>query len=99
MNFDGATVLCRAPNLAQRLFEGELLVITARDGMLHRFNEVGTFVWELLAKAVTVDAIVAAVAHAFGGFDPEKNRGDIERFIEELLHKKMVVAAPETVSG
>ena len=87
------TVIRRAPDLAQRVFEGEMLVITARDGMLHRFNEVGTFIWRLLDNAMTVEAMVTAISEAFSGFDPVKNWGDIERFLDELRQKKLIVAA------
>jgi hypothetical protein len=84
------TTVCRAHNLAQRLFEEEMLVISSRDSMLHRFNEVGTFIWGQLEKAMTVNDILAAVADRFEGFDPKQNRPEIETFLAELEKKGLV---------
>jgi hypothetical protein len=84
------SIVARAPNLAQRLFEEEMLVITANDSMLHRFNEVGTYIWSLLEKDRTVHDILVSIEERFEGFDKKQNQGDILRFLEELRQKKLV---------
>lgn len=83
-------VLSRAANLAERLFEERMLVITARTGTLHRFNEVGTFIWGLLEKPRRVGEIVDAVAAGFEGFDKKEGCGEIGRFLEMLREKGLV---------
>jgi hypothetical protein len=90
MTIPSNCTICRAPNLAQRLFEEEMLVISSRDSMLHRFNEVGTFIWGQLEKAMTVRDLVADVADHFGGFDSKRNRSEIEVFLTELEKKGLV---------
>ena len=84
------STVCRAPNLAQRLFEGQMLVISSRDSMLHRFNEVGTFIWGQLENAQTVHALCAAIADHFEGFDSRRNQSEIETFLAGLEKKGLV---------
>jgi hypothetical protein len=90
MTIPSNSTICRAPNLAQRLFEEEMLVISSRDSMLHRFNEVGTFIWGRLEKAMTVNALLAEVADHFEGFDLKRNSSEIETFLAELEKKGLV---------
>jgi len=82
--------IVRADNVAQRLFEERMLVITPRDSMLHRFNEVGTFIWQLLETPKTADEICEAIKIQFDSVDEKKLTDDITVFIEKLLEKKLV---------
>jgi hypothetical protein len=88
----------RSTRVAQRLFEDRMLVITAGDSMLHRFNEAGTFIWQLLEKPRTISAINTAVSQHFEGFNPAKDSDELCRFLEQLMKKKCVEIAP-TVGG
>jgi hypothetical protein len=84
------SIVERAPNLAQRLFEERMLVITSRDSVLHRFNEVGTFIWQHLEKPRVVTEIAQAIASRFDGFDEKKNRSEVETFLGVLEKKGLV---------
>lgn len=83
-------VVSRSTRIAQRLFEDRMLVITAKDSMLHRFNEVGTFIWQLLEKPQTVGAICSSVASHFDGFKTEKQSSDLYHFLESLEKKTCI---------
>jgi hypothetical protein len=87
-------VVSRATRIAQRLFEERMLVITAQDSQLHRFNEVGTFIWQLLEKSMTVGAICTAVEEHFDGFDAGKSFQEISDFLVSLEKKKCVSICP-----
>ncbi|MBN1129587.1 MAG: PqqD family protein [Chitinispirillaceae bacterium] len=95
------SVVARAPGLAQRLFEERMLIITSRDSMLHRFNEVGTFIWGLLEKPRHIAEIVEAIAARFDGFDKKKNRAEIVAFLAGLAEKGLVRSeeVPCTLKG
>ena len=93
MGYKPTDIVSRAQHLAHRLFEDRVLVITAKDSMLHRFNEVGTFIWQQLEKPRSAGEIHAAVARHFAGFDPEENDGDVRRFLETLVKKGCVEIA------
>jgi hypothetical protein len=83
--------ISRAPALAQRLFEGSMLVITAKDSMLHRFNEVGTFIWRAIEQPRTVGDICALVAGNFADAQGDEVTRDALSFLQELRGKGMIV--------
>ena len=63
------TLIQRSDLTAGRLFEGSMLVITSDDSMLHRFNEVGTFVWQCLEKGpMSIDQVCREIEGRFSGF-------------------------------
>ncbi len=95
MTSEKNAAIVRADNVAQRLFEERMLVITPRDSMLHRFNEVGTFIWQLLETPKTADEICEAIKTQFDGVDEEKLTDDITVFVEKLLEKKLVEVEQE----
>ena len=93
MTISKDSIVARAPNLAQRLFEERMLVISPRDSMLHRFNEVGTFVWQTIEQGTALNDILVSVQERFQGFDSKKNRTGIIAFLEELETKGLVTVA------
>lgn len=90
MTLSSTDSVSRSNKIAHRLFEDRMLVITARDSMLHRFNEVGTFVWQFLEKPKTVSDICSAVASHFEGFIEKKHSSDLFLFLEDLEEKSCI---------
>jgi Coenzyme PQQ synthesis protein D (PqqD) len=95
MALSPAIIVSRSTRIAQRLFEERMLVISAQDSKLHRFNEVGTFIWQLLEKPATVGAICAAIEEHFDGFDAGKSFQEISDFLVSLEKKKCVSICPQ----
>jgi hypothetical protein len=91
-------IVSKSDKLAQRMFEDRMLVVTAEDSMLHRLNDVGTFIWGLLDSPRTVDDICRAVAAEFDGVDAVAVEKDVVRFVDELRGKGLVEvnAGPQT---
>ena len=90
MNITKKDKIERSQNVAQRLFEEQMLVINPKDSLLHRFNEVGTFIWQILDTPKTVEEICAAVKEHFEGVDDEQAFEDVTRFIIKLNEAKLV---------
>ena len=84
------SIVERAPNLAQRLFEERMLVITSRDSVLHRFNEVGTFIWQILDKPLAVREIFNRIQAHFAGYDEKESQKEIYVFLEGLKKKGLI---------
>ncbi len=82
--------IVRADNVAQRLFEERMLVITPRNSMIHRFNEVGTFIWRLLETPKTKDEICSSIMEHFDKVNSETLHTDIAVFLKKLQEKKLV---------
>ena len=84
----------QSTRVAQRLFEGSMLVITAHDSMLHRFNEVGTFIWKIIDRPVTIEEIGNSICKNFSEVNKEKMYSDLFLFLSEI-HKKQLVTIQE----
>lgn len=90
MNVNSTSVISRTTNIAQRLFEERMLVITPKNSMLHRFNEVGTYIWRLLETPKTTGELRTAITEHFDGVDETRLKEDIVVFLEKLAEKKLV---------
>jgi hypothetical protein len=87
-------LITKNTRIAQRLFEERMLVITAKDSMLHRFNEAGTFIWTILDKPISIKEICKALEENFNCFGAQKNYKEISDFITALKEKDLVRIEP-----
>ena len=83
--------LAHAPKLASRLFEERMLIITPSDSKLHRLNEVGTRIWQLLEKPATINDLCHGIEKTFDGFDRMKNLPEILEFLHQLVSRGLLV--------
>ncbi len=88
-----SSTVSRSKRVAQRLFEGRMLVITVDDSKLHRFNEVGTFIWQLLGAPLSVEEMGRRVAGHFEGCSQEQAQNDVIAFVEALVQKGLVTVS------
>jgi Coenzyme PQQ synthesis protein D (PqqD) len=83
-------------HIAQRMFDDQMLVITAKDSMLHKLDDVGTFIWGSIYNNLSIKEICDLLQESFDGFDSQKNLADVCSFIETLEKKKLVVVQHHT---
>jgi len=74
---------------ASRIVEGEAVIFTPEDSMIHSLNEVGTRIWELLEQEKTIEDIVKVICQEYEVEEKEAEQ-DITKFINEL-HAKGIV--------
>ena len=87
-----STFLSRAPRLAQRLFEGRMLIISPADSMLHRLDETGTFIWEQLETPQTLGVLLDRLDAHYNGFDRAAQAEEVFDFVKSMVEKKLMVA-------
>jgi hypothetical protein len=91
MSLSPDDIIIKNTQIAQRLFDERMLVITAKDSMLHRFDEVGTHIWSILDNHLSVKEICESIEENFEGFDSKKNTPEIISFLETLEKKHLVM--------
>ena len=84
------SLISRSKNVAERLFEGEMLIITPNDSKLHRLNKLGTFIWGKLHNKISLNEICNMISEAFEGYSEEKNFPEICGYLLELEDKKLI---------
>ena len=76
--------------LAERIIDGEALIVNAEGGEILVLNATGAFVWQLLDGAHDVAAITAGVEREFE-VDHATARGDLEAFLSHLAERGALV--------
>jgi GeoRSP system PqqD family protein len=69
--------------LAERVIDGEAVIVNAHGGEILVLNEVGAEIWHLLDGQHDVDAIVAHVLASFE-VDEGTARADVREFLDSL---------------
>jgi hypothetical protein len=83
-------IITKNPKIAQRMFEQRMLVITAKDSMLHRFNEVGTYIWSIIDKPLSLNEVCVSLENHFNGFALKKSFHEITGFMETMEKKNLI---------
>ncbi len=71
------------PRTAGRVIDGLAFVVTPDDNKLHSLNATATYIWQLTETGRTVAEVAASLANRFD-VDPDRARGDVARFCEDL---------------
>ena len=95
MKIDSSCIISRVGTIAQRMFEERMLVITPKNSMLHRLNEVGTFIWQQLETPKTVEELAASVKYHFSGVEEVQLEQDLAAFLEKLAERKLIECGSE----
>ncbi|HEY9723742.1 MAG TPA: PqqD family protein [Oscillatoriaceae cyanobacterium] len=77
------------PRVAARVVDGETLILTPADSVLHTLNPVATRIWELLSEHRTLDALVAALTREYD-VDRAVAEQDVRNLLTELAEKQIV---------
>jgi len=81
--------LCRRPEIAWRVIEGEAVVVNPRTGLVYPLNPVGTRCWELTDGTRSEEEIIAVIAEEFDA-PKEVVRGDVAQFMRTLQEKGLL---------
>jgi hypothetical protein len=91
MTFPESTRFRQSDRVACRVYDGSAEVITLDEPIRqHQLNRVGTCIWEMAERGVTLDEIARGVSTRFA-VEPGQARDDARAFVEELVAKKMLV--------
>lgn len=89
-------VVTRNKDVAWRVIDGEAILISAEDSMLHSLDEVGTRIWEMADGAATVGSIIQTICAEFE-VDEAQAETDVLEFVTNLASEKLrllVVSEP-----
>jgi len=76
--------------VAARVVDGKALILDPQTDGLQRLNDVGSFVWTLVAERQhTPVEIMAAVHHTFEVSKDEADR-DVQKFLQALAARELI---------
>ena len=88
MSEDG--IVCPHRRVAARVVSGQALILDPKTDGLQRLNEVGSFIWALIAERThTASDIREAVLESFE-VSPEDATADVATFLDNLAAKELI---------
>ena len=88
----------RNPILAWREIDGEIVIVSPNDSVLHELNETGSFIWKQLDGRRPAVEIAAGLAAEYD-VEPEDALRDIEALLGELASRQLLVPADSLTTG
>jgi len=82
--------LTHNPLAAWTEIEGEIVVISPQDSVLHELNGTGSFIWRHADGQRSAGDIAELMAGEFE-VTPEQARADADEFVAYLVEKKLLV--------
>jgi hypothetical protein len=76
--------IARSKEIAARVLEGEMMIMSARDSTLFSLNELGTIIWQAADGATSLEEIVAQKICPEYDVEPGQALRDAEAFVREL---------------
>ena len=88
------------PDTPARTIDGEAIVITPEDSMLHTLNDTATFIWDRADGSRTLESIAEEMLQEFE-VDADTLRRDALAFVEDAVRRKLLLVsdAPEQGAG
>jgi hypothetical protein len=80
-----------------RVTDGEAVILDLGAGEYFGLNQVGSRIWELLARGQTVPELCSTISVEFE-VSEEVAQADIEAFLETLLSANLIEVNTESVS-
>ena len=80
------------PNAAWREVEGEVVIISPEDSVLHELNETASFIWKHSTGEHTAEEIARRLADEFD-VEAETALADACELVNHLEQKKLLICA------
>lgn len=78
------------PDTPARTIDGEAIVITPHDSILHSLNETATFIWDRADGSRTLAEIADEMVQTFA-VDHARLRADAQAFVEQAVDKGLML--------
>lgn len=84
----------RVETAVWRIIDNQAVIVSPMDSEITILNEAGTLIWKLIDGAREINQIAKELCREYE-VSQEEVKKDIEEFIEDLMHKKMVTISEE----
>ena len=94
-----ALYIARSRDIAARVLDGEMMIMSARDSTLFNLNEVGTVIWQAADGATSLEDIVARQVCVEFDVEPAEALKDAEAFVRELAEHGIMLLSDEPIKS
>ena len=83
--------IAHSKEIAARVLDGEIMIMSARDSTLFSLNELGTIIWQAADGATSLEEIVAQKICLEYDVEPGQALKDAETFVRELAEHGILI--------
>lgn len=91
--------ITRSKEIAARMLDGEMMIMSARDSTLFSLNELGTIIWQAADGETTLQEIVERKICPEFDIEPEEAAKDAESFVRELASHGILVLSDQPLGA
>jgi hypothetical protein len=91
--------IARSREIAARVLDGEMMIMSSRDSTLFNLNELGTMIWQAADGATSLEEIVAQRVCVEYNVDPAEALKDAESFVRELADHGIMLLSDQPIAG
>jgi hypothetical protein len=91
--------IARSPEIAARLLDDEMIIMSVRDSTLFTLNPVATTIWQAADGSTPLREIVEGKVCAQFDIDPGAAYKDAEVFVEELASHGILLLSDQPIRG
>ena len=89
----------RSREIAARVLDGEMMIMSSRDSTLFNLNELGTMIWQAADGATSLEEIVAQRVCVEYNVDPAEALKDAESFVRELAEHGIMLLSDQPIEA
>jgi hypothetical protein len=91
--------IAHSKEIAARVLDGEMMIMSARDSTLFSLNELGTIIWQAADGETTLQEIVEREICPEFEVEPEEALRDAESFVRELANHGILILSDRPFGG
>jgi hypothetical protein len=89
--------VARATQVAARVLDGEMMIMSARDSTLFTLNPIGTIIWQSADGKTTLEEIVERKVCAEFDVEPTEAMKDAEHFVTDLASHGILLVSEQPI--
>jgi hypothetical protein len=91
--------IAHSKEIAARVLDDEMMIMSARDSTLFSLNELGTIIWQAADGETTLQQIVERKICPEFDVEPEEALKDAENFVKELASHGILVVSDQPIGA
>lgn len=84
----------RNPEMISSNMDGETVMMSIENGEYYGLNNIGTRIWELLEKKISLSDLIAQLTREFDVKTNECEK-DTTTFLNQLIDKKLIIVSDQ----
>jgi hypothetical protein len=90
--------LAQSREIAARVLDGEMMIMSACDARLFNLNRVGTMIWQAADGKTTLDEIISQRICVEYDVEPAQALRDAEAFVRELARHGILLLSDQPIN-